>query len=394
MEADFELLRVKDPFVIRITLAGKKTSTLVLSCATVSLACEWHEKLSKGTTPSGSLRPLTASHANAHVINAFYHAFATRDWATMCGTYADDATFRDPVFHDLDAAHVRAMWKMFCTRSADLEVEFSHVAANDRFAIGHWDARYTFSKTGRRVLNRIDATFELRNGRILAHVDVFSFHQWSAQALGGFGKFAGWTSALNGAVSSSAHAALNDFMQKDKQEHDQQQPAAAAAPAVVPSSHDAQHTCAYVEHFASVSADRAWALVGSWLALEWVGVVRSAEGDAASRTTPPTVGAVRTLGFVGTPDTWRFSDKLYEYDDAGRTMTFGSVSAPLPLQQHRAVLTVREDEGDDNDSCTFEWVTTFSLADDAPEGSAAYVVAAMRRLQARAGAGLRRALAN
>jgi ketosteroid isomerase-like protein len=162
--------------------------------------------------------PLASTHANAAFITKFYHAFATRDWATMCA-YVRRTTprFRDPVFHDLDAEHVRAMWKMFCTRSADLEVEFSHVAANDRFAVGHWDARYTFSKTGRRVLNRIDATFEMRDGRIFAHVDVFSFHQWSAQALGGFGKLAGWSSTLNGAVSSSAHAALKEFMQKDKE---------------------------------------------------------------------------------------------------------------------------------------------------------------------------------
>lgn len=86
----------------------------------------------------------------------------------MQNSYADNAHFRDPAFGDLNAAQVRAMWKMLL-RSPDLRVEFSGVAANERFGVAHWDAWYTFGATGKKVLNRIDATFEIQNGLFVAH---------------------------------------------------------------------------------------------------------------------------------------------------------------------------------------------------------------------------------
>ena len=55
------------------------------------------------------------------------------------------------------------------------------------------DANYTFSATGRKVVNRIDAVFEVRDGKFVAHYDSFSFHKWAAQALGGVGSALGWT---------------------------------------------------------------------------------------------------------------------------------------------------------------------------------------------------------
>lgn len=360
---------------------------LSLSVATVGVACFWLAHLD-----SAHHRALSAEHVNAAIITRFYAAFKARDWQTMQNTYADDATFSDPVFPSLNAEQVRGMWKMFCTKSADLSVEFSAIYANDRFATAHWDATYTFSKTGRKVLNRIDATFELRDGKIVAHVDDFSFHRWSSQALGGVGRVAGWTKTLNNAVGSAAQGTLKAFMDADGKEGTAAAVAAAASAApplpALPAETPA-FVVVYTEHFAQ-SADRVWALAGSWHKLEWVGVIKSVEGDDK-----PVVGAVRTLRFVGTPSEWRFSDKLLAFDDAARSQTFASISSPLPLTNHRAVISVREDSGGDDDDaegCTFEWVVTFSIADDAPEGASDSVVNSMRRLQAHAGAGLRRSL--
>jgi hypothetical protein len=181
----------------------------------------------------------------------------------------------------------------------------------------------------------------------------------------------------------------------------QPQEAAAAAAAAASSS---SHVCVYSEHYAA-SADQVWALAGKWLDIAWVGIVKSVEGDDASKQSPPRVGAVRTLAFINTPDGWQFRDELLEFDAAARSMAFRSISSPLPLANHRAVIVVREDDddgGDDDDDdnnnnsgvgCTFSFIATFSIADNAAEGSAAAVVNAMRRLQERAGAGLRKALA-
>ncbi len=47
----------------------------------------------------------------------------------MQGSYADNATFKDPVFINLNAKQVRAMWEMFCVKSKDLKIEFSKITA-------------------------------------------------------------------------------------------------------------------------------------------------------------------------------------------------------------------------------------------------------------------------
>ena len=56
----------------------------------------------------------------------------------------------------------------------------------------HWVATYTYSATGRPVENRIDATFEFRDGRIVRHRDRFDLYRWARQALGPKGLLLGW----------------------------------------------------------------------------------------------------------------------------------------------------------------------------------------------------------
>lgn len=41
----------------------------------------------------------------------------------MKNCYAEKATFNDPVFQNLNATQVRAMWEMFCVKSKDLKIE-------------------------------------------------------------------------------------------------------------------------------------------------------------------------------------------------------------------------------------------------------------------------------
>ena len=125
-----------------------------------------------------------SAHPNAAAIERFYRAFDARDAATMNALYVPDVTFSDPAFGTLRGDEVRAMWTMLTGQAEDLSVRASGVTADDRSGSAHWRAEYTFTATGRRVVNEIDATFRFRDGLVVEHRDRFSLWRWSRQALG------------------------------------------------------------------------------------------------------------------------------------------------------------------------------------------------------------------
>jgi ketosteroid isomerase-like protein len=148
--------------------------------------------------------------AHAALITSFYRAFARRDWAAMGACYHPAVHFSDPVF-DLHGDQARLMWQMLCTRGRDLQIAFRDVSADGERGCAHWDATYTFSATGRKVLNRIDARFGFRDGLITRHEDSFDFYRWSRQALGLPGLLLGWTPLLQAKVRSQAAKNLETF---------------------------------------------------------------------------------------------------------------------------------------------------------------------------------------
>ena len=153
-----------------------------------------------------------AVHANVTLLTGFYNAFNARDGDAMATAYTPDATFSDPVFVRLSGREVGAMWQMLCGRAGDLKVKVTDIEADAFEGAAHWEAWYTFAKTGRPVHNVIDATVEFRDGKIAAHVDRFSFWRWSRQALGVPGLLLGWTPIIQGAVRRQARAGLDKFM--------------------------------------------------------------------------------------------------------------------------------------------------------------------------------------
>jgi len=151
-------------------------------------------------------------NANEELIRKFYSAFQRKDFLAMQSCYHPDATFSDPVFRQLSSKEVKAMWQMLLTSSKDLRVEFNTVHAKDNTGSAHWDAWYSFSRTGRRVHNVIVATFEFRDGLIYRHNDHFNFWKWSRQALGLSGAFLGWTPIVSSKVRNTARKSLDKFM--------------------------------------------------------------------------------------------------------------------------------------------------------------------------------------
>lgn len=150
-------------------------------------------------------------HPNEELLGRFYSAFAEADHATMAACYADDARFSDPVFPDLDAEGVRAMWRMFCTGGNDIDVSFGGIQADEGAGSARWEAVYAFPKTGRRVQNEISATFEFRDGLIVRHRDTFDFYRWARMALGPMGMALGWFPVVKKQVRQQAATQLKRF---------------------------------------------------------------------------------------------------------------------------------------------------------------------------------------
>lgn len=154
-------------------------------------------------------------HPNAALIERFYQSFQKKDATGMAECYHPDVHFSDPVFPDLRGPRAGAMWKMLCSRGADLKIEFSGVEADDTKGRAHWEAWYTFSKTGRKVHNKIDAEFEFRDGKILRHTDRFDFWRWAGMALGPVGKLLGWAPPLKNAIRGQSDKLLESYLRKN-----------------------------------------------------------------------------------------------------------------------------------------------------------------------------------
>jgi hypothetical protein len=88
------------------------------------------------------------------------------------------------------------------------QLEFGAIEADRRCGSAHWEARYRFGADRRIVLNRIDASFEFRDGLIAVHRDRFDFWAWSRQALGVPGLLLGWTPWLQAKVRAQAASRL------------------------------------------------------------------------------------------------------------------------------------------------------------------------------------------
>ena len=151
---------------------------------------------------------------NEQMITTFYTAFQQKKYKVMQGCYADSAIFTDEVFVNLNASEVKAMWEMLCIRGKDLQLEFKNIKADEKTGSAEWIATYSFSKTNRKVVNRIKAEFTFSHGKIINHRDHFDFYTWTKQALGLSGFLFGWTKGLREKVRTQARKNLTDFMNK------------------------------------------------------------------------------------------------------------------------------------------------------------------------------------
>ena len=157
------------------------------------------------------------------VIRKFYTAFANHDANAMAQCYHPEIVFDDPVFGTLKGREASNMWKMLLEKSqGKLKITFSDMKSDETSGSAKWIATYLFTKTGRQVVNHINAEFTFKDGLIARHSDHFDLWLWSRQAFGFKGWLLGWTGFMQGKIQQQAQASLKAYNQKQsafKQKH-------------------------------------------------------------------------------------------------------------------------------------------------------------------------------
>ena len=149
---------------------------------------------------------------NEKIVNEFYSAFQKKDADTMTSFYASDIIFSDPAFGELKGDEAKSMWKMLCTSAKDLSISFKIIESKNDWVKAQWIVDYTFSKTGRKVHNVIEANLKLKDSSIIEHRDTFNLHKWASQAMGWKGRLLGGTSFFKNKLNKQTNYLLIQFM--------------------------------------------------------------------------------------------------------------------------------------------------------------------------------------
>lgn len=153
-----------------------------------------------------------SNHPHLDLLHDFYTAFNEKRGESMARCYHADVMFSDPAFPQLKGGEVADMWRMLLSRASDdFSIELVDASADSDGGRADWVARYTFSKTGRRVENHIHSRFAFRDGLIVRQHDTFDFWKWSRMALGPMGVALGWSPLLKAMVRKQARLGLEKF---------------------------------------------------------------------------------------------------------------------------------------------------------------------------------------
>ncbi|NNE31005.1 MAG: nuclear transport factor 2 family protein [Winogradskyella sp.] len=150
------------------------------------------------------------------LIKRFYNAFDQLDANTMVACYHKDVVFEDPAFGVLEGDRARAMWQMLCEnqKDKDFKVNVYNIKVSDTEGTAQWEAFYIFSKTGKKIHNKINATFEFKDGLIIKHTDKFSLHKWATQAFGVTGFIMGKTHFFKSKLNHQTNHLVDKYIQK------------------------------------------------------------------------------------------------------------------------------------------------------------------------------------
>lgn len=118
-----------------------------------------------------------------HLVEKLFSSLQALNHEAMAACYHEEATFSDIAFQLQGRKQIHAMWHMICQKGISVQVQ-SIETAGDIVRARIVDT-YTFSDTGRQVVNRIESAFEFRDGLISVQRDTCDPLDWSRQAFGG-----------------------------------------------------------------------------------------------------------------------------------------------------------------------------------------------------------------
>ena len=148
---------------------------------------------------------------NEQIVFDFYSAFQNLDAKKMTSFYSENIQFEDPAFGALKGQDAKNMWLMLCENATDLSITFQIKNAYQNKVYASWEAHYTFSKTGRKVINKIEAEFTIQNQLIAQHTDTFNLWLWSKQAMGITGWLIGWSGFFRHKLHKTTDGLLHKY---------------------------------------------------------------------------------------------------------------------------------------------------------------------------------------
>lgn len=170
--------------------------------------------VAQATPPAATSRPNRLVGPRA-LVQRFFYDFNRQNGPAMAALYAPQATFTDPVFPCLKGPEVGGMWRMLTAGGGDLTVELTGLEEKAWGVEATWVARYTFTATGQKVVNRVRSRFAFQGEQVVAQQDAFDLPEWLGQAFGPFGQAWGRTAWMQGMIQGVARRQLDAFLAKE-----------------------------------------------------------------------------------------------------------------------------------------------------------------------------------
>ena len=122
-------------------------------------------------------------HNNAKLLETLFSAVNAHDHRAVAGCYHPNATFKDIAFNLTGSHRIHAMWHMIC--DGYIKATVHKMDADESVGWVKVTDEYTFSDTGRKVVNPIETTVRFKEGLISTHNDDCDPRRWAMMALGG-----------------------------------------------------------------------------------------------------------------------------------------------------------------------------------------------------------------
>ena len=147
------------------------------------------------------------------LLQKFYKSFSEGNAEEMIACYHDSVIFHDPAFGTLQGNSAKYMWEMLLSKKdTDLKIDYKILKADEKYGEVYWTANYNYGPKKRKVLNKVTASFEFKDGKILRHTDDFNLWNWSKQALGISGYLLGWSSYMRDQIQKKTGELLSTYM--------------------------------------------------------------------------------------------------------------------------------------------------------------------------------------